>query len=86
MNEEIEHLGQQVYALEEDADRVSEEHEHLREEAAEREALETLASALNDVRPFPISPSLPFSHVTKPKISSLKSQLQDLQENYDQSL
>ena len=63
VNEEIEHLGKQVYALEEDADRVSEEHEHLREEeAAEREALEALASALNDVRPFPISPSLPFHY------------------------
>jgi hypothetical protein len=55
-NEEIEHLGKQVYALEEDAIRMGEEHERFREEeAAEREALEALASALKDVRPFPIS-------------------------------
>jgi chromosome segregation ATPase len=52
-NEEIEHLGKQVYALEEDADRISEEHERFREdETAEGEALEALASALKDVRPF----------------------------------
>jgi hypothetical protein len=45
-----------VYALEEDADRMSEEHERFREEeATEREALEALASALKDVRPFPIA-------------------------------
>jgi hypothetical protein len=42
-----------VYALEEDADRMGEEHERFREEeAAEREALEALAFALKDVHPF----------------------------------
>jgi hypothetical protein len=35
---------------------MGDEHERFREEeAAEREALEALASALKDVRPFPIS-------------------------------
>jgi hypothetical protein len=35
---------------------MAEEHERFREEeAAEREALEALASALKDVRPFPIA-------------------------------
>jgi len=57
---------------------MSEEHERLREEeTAERETLEALASALKDVRPFHISLSLPLSHMTKQKVSSLQSQLQD---------
>jgi len=56
-NKEIEHLGKQVYAPEEDADCVNEEHGHFREEAAEREALEALASATKDVCPSTITSS-----------------------------
>lgn len=49
-NRDIERYGQRIYDLEEENERIKQESERLREdEAAERERLETLASALKEV-------------------------------------
>lgn len=67
-NREIEKLGEQVYLLEVDNDRLKEEHvRQLEDDAVERERLEALAAAL------------------KEKVSTLKTQLQDLQDLYEQT-
>jgi septal ring factor EnvC (AmiA/AmiB activator) len=47
----IEKLGDQIYVLEDENDRMKEESERIRdEEAAERDRLEGLCAALKDVR------------------------------------
>jgi septation ring formation regulator EzrA len=51
LNTAMEKLGDQVYVLEDENDRIKEESDRIRDdEAAERERLEALTAALKEVR------------------------------------
>ncbi|KIM79979.1 hypothetical protein PILCRDRAFT_9869, partial [Piloderma croceum F 1598] len=66
-NEEIQKLGEQVYALEEENDMIREEFERVwEEEGGERERLEALSAVLKD------------------KLASVKAQLQEMTDLYEQ--
>ena len=54
-------MGDQVYTLEEENDKLRDEFEHVREdEGAERERLEALSAALKDVSVCAVLLSCPF--------------------------
>lgn len=70
MNETIEDLGEQIYVLEDENDRMKEESDRLREdEAAERERLEALSAALKEVLSSYCAPSSPFILTSFPRNS-----------------
>jgi len=82
MNQAIEKLGEQIYVLEDENDRMKEESDRLREdEEAERERLEALSAALKEVRSFFtfLGSCTNFSQ----KLATLKSQLQQMTEMYE---
>lgn len=56
MHQTIDKLGEQIYVLEDENDRMKEDNDRVRdEEAAERERLEALSAALKEVRSVSIS-------------------------------